>query len=156
MKYIDSEKLKAEIERLRSNMDDRDPLAPNQKAGYLFALADVLSFLSTLESEKPINPDDAMKVLDEKIALVKRRGTWDGVDVDKYMDEIRGREPEKPIPADLEEAADGYRETKIANGHFFKIMDFSFLGFSLILNRKSKKGEFYGYPPRLGNGNREL
>ena len=47
-------KIKAEIERLRSNMDDRDPLAPNQKAGYLFALADVLSFLSTLESEKPM------------------------------------------------------------------------------------------------------
>ena len=48
-------------------------------------------FLSTLESEKPINPDDAMKELDEKIALVKQRGTWDGVDVDKYMDDVRGR-----------------------------------------------------------------
>ena len=61
----------------------------------------ILSFLSTLESEKPMNPDDAMKKLDEKIALVKQSGTWDGVDVDKYMDEIRGREPEKPM--DLEE-----------------------------------------------------
>ena len=54
----------------------------------------------TLESEKPINPDDAMKELDEKIALVKQRGTWDGVDVDKYMDEVRGREPEKPMNLD--------------------------------------------------------
>jgi hypothetical protein len=51
----------------------------------------------TEESEKPINPGDAMKKLDEKIALVKERGTWDGVDVDKYMDEVRGREPEKPM-----------------------------------------------------------
>ena len=50
----------------------------------------------TLDSEKPMNPNDAMKELDEKIALVKQRGTWDGVDVDKYMDEVRGREPEKP------------------------------------------------------------
>ncbi len=52
---------------------------------------------NTIESEKPINPDAAMKELDEKIALVKQRGTWDGVDVDKYMDEVRGREPEKPM-----------------------------------------------------------
>ena len=51
------EQIKAEIERLKSNIDDRDPLAPNQKAGYLFALADVLSSLSTLESEKPINQE---------------------------------------------------------------------------------------------------
>jgi len=50
-------KIKAEIERLKNNMDDRDPLAPNQKAGYLFAIADILSFLSTIESEKPIIPD---------------------------------------------------------------------------------------------------
>lgn len=49
------------------------------------------------EPEKPINPEDAMKELNEKIALVKQRGTWDGVDVDKYMDEVRGREPEKPM-----------------------------------------------------------
>lgn len=56
----------------------------------------------TLESEKPMNPEAAMKELDEKIALVKRRGTWDGVDVDKYMDEVRGREPEKPMGQEKE------------------------------------------------------
>lgn len=61
------------------------------------AYNELLSFLSTLESGKPINPEDAMKELDEKIALVKQRGTWDGVDVDKYMDEVRGREPENPM-----------------------------------------------------------
>lgn len=55
-----------------------------------------------IESEKPINPEEAMKELDEKIALVKQRGTWDGVDVDKYMDEVRGREPEKPMNQDEE------------------------------------------------------
>ena len=49
------EQIKAEIKRMKSNIDDRDPLAPNQKAGYLFGLADILSFLSTLESEKPMN-----------------------------------------------------------------------------------------------------
>jgi hypothetical protein len=59
----------------------------------------------TEKSEKPINPEDAMKLLEEKIALVKQRGTWDGVDVDKFMDEVRGREPEKPVPNDLEEYA---------------------------------------------------
>lgn len=56
--------IKAEIERLKNNMDDRDPLAPNQKAGYLFALADVLSFLSTLESEKPV-PNDLKEAAED-------------------------------------------------------------------------------------------
>lgn len=57
-------KIKTEIERLKSNMDDRDPLAPNQKAGYLFALADVLSFLSNLESEKSMNQDGLEEEID--------------------------------------------------------------------------------------------
>lgn len=69
----------------------------------------ILSLISTLESEKPINPDDAMKALDEKIALVKQSGTWDGVDVDKYMDEVRGREPEKPMDGLEDELKDYLR-----------------------------------------------
>ena len=74
--------------------------------GAKLELIDILAWLDTLESEKPINPDDAMKELDEKIALVKQRGTWDGVDVDEYMDEVRGREPEKPM--NLEEEVKRY------------------------------------------------
>ena len=38
--------------------------------------------------------DKAMAYLEEKIALVKKNGTWEGVDVDAYMDEVRGREPD--------------------------------------------------------------
>ncbi len=101
-------KIKAEIERLKSIEYPCDN--SQQETGFFNALDRMTDFLDTLESEKPINLDDAMKELDEKIALVKQRGTWDGVDVDKYMDEVRGREPEKPIPADLEEAADEYAE----------------------------------------------
>ena len=42
-------RIRQEIKRLRKEIkDDKDPLAPNQKAGYLFALADVESFLNTL------------------------------------------------------------------------------------------------------------
>ena len=40
--------------------------------------------------EKGYQPADAMKALDEKIKKVSERGTWDGVDVDKYMAELRG------------------------------------------------------------------
>ena len=81
------EKIKAEIERRITD----------NTFGAKLELIDILAWLDTLESEKPINPEAAMKELDEKIALVKQRGTWDGVDVDKYMDEVRGREPEKPM-----------------------------------------------------------
>lgn len=92
--------IKAEIERLKVDYLNRS---------YTFvptAMQQLLDFIGTLESEKPINPADAMKEIEEKIALVKQRGTWDGVDVDKYMDEVRGREPENPVPNDLEEASD--------------------------------------------------
>ena len=43
--------------------------------------------------------DEAMKHLDMKIAQVSQRGTWKGVDVDKYMAEVRGYEPECGIEA---------------------------------------------------------
>ncbi len=36
--------------------------------------------------------EKALAELEEKIKLVKEKGTWDGVDVDKFMDEVRGRD----------------------------------------------------------------
>lgn len=101
-KFIDAEKLKAEIDKLYGEYKDKFHQSGDQ---YHLGLIDGLDMaervLDTIESEKPMNPDDAMKELDEKIALVKQKKTWDGVDVDKYMDEVRGREPENPM--DLEE-----------------------------------------------------
>lgn len=86
--------IRAEIERRIENLgiSDEAILVSGE-------LSELLSFLSDLEkSAKPTSPEEAMKELDEKIALVKQRGTWDGVDVDKYMDELRGREKsEKPM-----------------------------------------------------------
>lgn len=99
------EQIKAEVEkRLKNTRDYMNGAGMKYKGpkyhasrGRESAYDAILSFISTLESEKPINPADAMKEIEEKIALVKQRGTWDGVDVDKYMDEVRGREPEKPM-----------------------------------------------------------
>lgn len=34
--------------------------------------------------------EDAMKELDEKIKKVSEAGTWDGIDVDEYLNGIRG------------------------------------------------------------------
>lgn len=52
MKDID--KFRQEIKRLRQEIkDEKDPLAPNQKAGYLFALTDMESFLDSLQEETP-------------------------------------------------------------------------------------------------------
>lgn len=118
------EKIRQEIKELVELLEDHNYYLDNseQALGYSAALDDIEKFLDSLESEKPMNPDDAMKELDEKIALVKQRGTWDGVDVDKYMDEVRGREPEKPVPADLEEAARLY-----AIPHYMKDVDVRYL-----------------------------
>lgn len=119
-------KIKAEIDKLYGEYKDKFHQSGDQ---YHLGLIDGLDMaervLDTLESGKPMNPDDAMKELDEKIALVKQRGTWDGVDVDKYMDEVRGREPEKPVPADLEEAAEKHLDTVFGKGKhqpFYKVL----------------------------------
>lgn len=42
---------------------------------------------------EPVDVQAAMKELDEKIELVKQRGSLK--DADKYLDEMRGREPAK-------------------------------------------------------------
>lgn len=94
MKYIDADRLKAEIEKIYKS--EIQPWLSGVSA--TSAIYDyVLPLINSLQQEQPdfppINPDDAMKKLDEKIALVKERGTWKGVDVDKFMDEVRGREP---------------------------------------------------------------
>ena len=36
--------------------------------------------------------DKAIEELQEKIELTKKNGTWDGVDVDEYIRELRGQE----------------------------------------------------------------
>lgn len=36
--------------------------------------------------------DLAMAELEKKIKLVKANGSWDGVDIDKFMNELRGRD----------------------------------------------------------------
>lgn len=59
--------------------------------------------------EKGYQPADAMKALDEKIKKVSERGTWDGVDVDKYMAELRGRDTElQQAASNLVDAVDRY------------------------------------------------
>jgi hypothetical protein len=104
-------RIRQEIERLKGICTAQIKANPGQTFPFVMEMTGydkLLSFLSTLGSEKPTNPEDAMKELDEKIALVKRRGTWNGVDVDKYIDEVRGRDSEKPMQEGLEEEIERY------------------------------------------------
>lgn len=74
--------------------------------GWSIALARLHSFLDTLpdEPEQPTRGYDEA-YLNEKIAKASK--SWEGVDVDKFMDEIRGREPVSDCH-DLEEEAVSY------------------------------------------------
>ena len=122
------EKIKAEIKRLKKILEKSTYYLDNsqQALGYSFALDDLEDFIDSLPEEtckeslqvqetckenpdsftnepKEMSVDEAMKYIDEKIAKTRSSKSWEGVDVDKFMDEIRGREPD-----DLEEAADEY------------------------------------------------
>ena len=85
--------IRAEIERLKSNMDDRDPLAPNQKAGYLFALADVLSLLDTLKEPNIVSPFTGGKVtLESREEEITFRGEKIKIDRKFYRCKDTGKE----------------------------------------------------------------
>jgi hypothetical protein len=105
MKYIDAEKIRAEIDR---RYNEYSAKKKTDDFIYYSGMADALDlfeqFLDTLEEEPAQNGYDEA-YLNEKIAKASK--TWEGVDVDKYMDEVRGREPDKS----LEEAAEEYMFT---------------------------------------------
>lgn len=93
------EKIRQEIKRLRKEIkDDKDPLAPNQKAGYLFALADMESFLNSLSEESGVDVTNFCKPIDPGIAQCVADHWWEMLD---------GKEPDKS----LEEAAEEYNES---------------------------------------------
>lgn len=76
-------------------------------------LVSILSFLSTLESERhePYNPVYDEAYLNEKIK--KATESWKGVDVDAMLAECRGydeEKSEKPMNQELEMEIDKYRE----------------------------------------------
>ena len=64
----------------------------------------VLKSIDSLQQEQPEHPtrgyDEAY--LNEKIA--KATKSWKGVDVDKFMDEVRGREPEVDLEKEIRSA----------------------------------------------------
>lgn len=102
--YIDADKLKAEIDR---RYEEYMAKFKTQGDSYHLGICDGLDMaervLDTLEEQdrpEPYNPTYDEAYLNEKIKKASK--TWKGVDVDKYMNEVRGREPE----VDLEEEAD--------------------------------------------------
>lgn len=101
-KYIDADLLRKEIEkRLKNIRDYMSGTGMRYKGPKYFkaqgkesAYDALLSIIVSLQQEQPEQPtrgyDEAY--LNEKIA--KATKSWKGVDVDKFMDDMRGREPE--------------------------------------------------------------
>lgn len=90
-KYIDAEKLKAEIKRQKHELE----LSIQSQGDYgqschIVAYDNILSLIDSLPEEPaPKGYDESY--LNECIAKASK--TWKGVDVDKYMDEVRGNRP---------------------------------------------------------------
>ena len=90
--------------------------------GAKLELIDILAWLDTLpdESEQPTRGYDEA-YLDEKIAKASK--SLEGVDVDKFMDEVRGRELVTDSH-DLEEAKEEYlRKARSTPGHEWMTRD---------------------------------
>jgi len=104
------ELIRTEIERRMKELEEQIVDIYDSKAVLRKdELQRLLSFLDALpdESERPtMGYDEAY--LNEKIAKASK--SWEGVDVDKFMDEIRGREKTVTDCDDLTEAAKKYAE----------------------------------------------
>lgn len=111
MKYIDADRLSTEIDRrMTDNLKaDLEIHSTAYFAGAAKEDYDILSIIDSLQQGQQEQPtrgyDEAY--LNEKIA--KATKSWKGVDVDKFMDEVRGREPE----VDLEEEVNRYLEEQM-------------------------------------------
>lgn len=107
-KYIDSNKLIAEIERLleKAKNDEEKAFVKKDAAGHLAAVTKttvcvkIKKLITSLQQEQPTKGYDE-KYLNEKIAKAKK--SWEGVDVDKYMDDVRGRKQQEQPEVELEE-----------------------------------------------------
>lgn len=110
----------AEIKRLEEMDYPVDTY--EQSVGFYNALDRIKAFLDTLpdESEQPtMGYDEAY--LNEKIAKASK--SWEGIDVDKFMDEIRGREPVTDCH-ELTEAKEEYlRKARMTPGHEWMTRD---------------------------------
>lgn len=110
MKYIDAERLSVEIDRrMTDNLKaDSEIHSTAYFAGAAKEDYDILSIIDSLQQEQKEQPtrgyDEAY--LNEKIA--KATKSWKGVDVDKFMDEVRGREPETDLEKELNSLDDAY------------------------------------------------
>jgi len=93
-KYIDAEKLKAEIER---HIKHYEKLERNDfQNGELYICQELLFLIDSLSDEnnpEPYNPVYDEDYLNEKIA--KATKSWEGVDVDAMLADCRGYEEKK-------------------------------------------------------------
>lgn len=96
MKYIDADKLIAEIEKIlaKAKNDEVKAFAKKDAAGHLIAVTKtavcvkIKKFIASLQQEQPTKGYDEAYL---NKCIAKASKTWKGVDADKYMDEVRGR-----------------------------------------------------------------
>lgn len=85
-----TELIRQEIERRCEEINSIGGDQYNEfQCGQMHAYGSLRAFIDSLSKETP-TPEQAMQSLDEKIKAAKK--SWEGVDADEYMDEVRGRE----------------------------------------------------------------
>lgn len=116
-KYIDADKLKAEIKGKIAEIE-KEP-APADRETILLqmcktnAFREILSVINRIgkntlqqeQREQPIRGYDEAYLND---CIAKAKKSWEGVDVDKFMDEVRGREPDVDLEKALNSLDDAY------------------------------------------------
>lgn len=112
-KYIEAEKLLAEIQRRK-----KQDITIRERG----ILIDIETAITSLQQEQPTKGYDE-KYLNEKIAKAKK--SWDGVDVDKYMDDVRGMEQQEQPEVDLEKELDAYYDSPLWDGESVSWMTYT-------------------------------
>ena len=126
--------IRSEIERLKKEELTRNSIGVITGSAFFVSANEILSFLSTLESERPepYNPVYDEAYLNEKIK--KATESWKGVDVDAMLADCRGYDEEnseKPMNQEgLEEEIHEYNKERFdeyfpeQDGDFISEVDF--------------------------------
>ena len=115
--YIPADKLLAEIERYKQGAAIARFDNAGDNADYFQGKVDLCDDLTHIITS--LRQEQQTKGYDEAYlneCIAKARKTWKGVDVDKYMDEMRGREQEQP-EVDLEKLGEIARHLIAVKDH---------------------------------------
>lgn len=107
-KYIDADKLIHDLEERIFAYSEGYAEGDDRRKDAIETLLKDVKYQCSLQQEQPEQPTRGYDESYLNDCIAKAKKSWEGVDVDKFMDEVRGREPEVDLEKALNSLDDAY------------------------------------------------